>query len=63
MSDIEKEIQKMNAKIDMLLQAFGLDGSKSPSLIRQEAKQVLELRRERQALKEKKGRDRIEPCR
>ncbi|MGD0233598.1 MAG: hypothetical protein ABSC55_03565 [Syntrophorhabdales bacterium] len=63
MSDIEKEIQRVNAKLDKLLHALGLDGSRSSSQIRQDAKKVVELHRQKEGLKEKTGGNGTGACR
>jgi hypothetical protein len=63
MSNIEKEVQELNAKVDMLLRVFGLDGSRPLSTIKQEVKKVLDLKRQREERKAQRATDTRKPCR
>lgn len=54
MTEAEKEIKQINAKLDAILHALGLDGSRPRDDIRERAKKAIRLWREKQKSKQAK---------
>lgn len=63
MTEAEKEIKEINTKLDKILHAFGLDGSRPRDEIRQKAQREARAFRDKQALKQAKPGDQGKPCR
>ena len=62
MTEMEKEIKKISAKLDAVLHALGLDGSRPRDEIREKAKREARAFSEKQALKHGKPGHQDKPC-
>jgi len=61
-TETEKEIREINAKLDRILHAIGLDGSRPQNELREKAKKEVRLWRDKQAVKQAKQGGQTKPC-